>query len=183
MLGFLFGSACLLGLAGVARHGCGGYVHAGGPCGEGWRARHGGCGGGHAGWHRHHAGGQGHGGWRERWGSPRTLLRSVFERLETSPGQEKVILDAVEKVRGAAEAFRGELGNIRSELSRAVRGEHFEATSVRELFGKHDELIKNVREELVGGLARIHEALDDRQRRELAEIIEEVGRFGRGRWA
>jgi hypothetical protein len=107
-------------------------------------------------------------------------MRGVFERLDTSPGQEKVILDAVEKVRGAGERFRGELGETRRELARALRGEHLDIGAVRGLFEKHDGLLNGLREELLGGLSRVHEALDERQRRELAEIIEDVGRFGRG---
>lgn len=181
MFGFLFGTACLVGLAVVARGGCGRYAYAGGGhCGPGWRGGH--CG---HGWRSGHGEERGFGD-RRRWmRSPRVMLRWVFERLETSPGQEKVILGAIDQVRAAGEKFHGELANTRTELSRALRGEHFDLGSLRELFGKHDQLIHELRESLVGGLGQVHEALDDRQRRELSDLIEEAGRFGfgRGRWA
>jgi hypothetical protein len=111
------------------------------------------------------------------------MMRFVFERLDTSPGQEKVILDAMDSVRGAGEKFRGELGNTRQEVSRALRGEHFDVAALRELFTQHDALLSELRESLVGGLSQVHEALDDRQRRALSELIEDAGHFGRGRWA
>lgn len=193
MLGFLFGAACLVGLAGVARGGCGRHAFAGeghGPCGygpRGWHARHWGGeerGFGHGPHHGHHrhSGHHGHGG-REGWRAPRRMMRQVFERLETSPGQEKVILDAMDGVRTAGEKFRGELGNSRQEISRALRGEHFDTAALRELFAKHDALVGELRESLIGGLSQVHEALDDRQRRELSEWVEDAGRFGFGRWA
>lgn len=187
MLGFLVGAACLVGLVKVARGGCGGFAH------EGFGRWHGGW-GGHHGWHRGHGrrcgggfgGGFGpRGGFEEkgRWRAPRRMMRFVFERLDTSPGQEKVILDAMDSVRGAGEKFRGELGNTRQEVSRALRGEHFDVAALRELFTKHDALLAELRESLVGGLSQVHEALDDRQRRALSELIEDAGHFGRGRWA
>jgi Spy/CpxP family protein refolding chaperone len=111
------------------------------------------------------------------------MMRHVFERLETSPGQEKVILDAMDGVRTTGEKFRGELGNTRQEISRALRGEHFDAAALRELFAKHDALVAELRESAMAGLSQVHEALDDRQRRELSEWVEDAGRFGFGRWA
>lgn len=180
MFGFLFGAACLAGMVGVARHG---------GCGRHWEheghERGGHCGHGPRGWHgRHHGpqGRRGHGG-GEGWRAPRRMMRHVFERLETSPGQEKVILDAMDGVRTTGEKFRGELGNTRQEISRAMRGEHFDGAALRALFAKHDALVAELRESAVAGLSQVHEALDDRQRRELSEWVEDAGRFGFGRWA
>lgn len=173
MFGFFFGTACLVGLVAVARSGCGRYEDAGGERWHGWHGRH-------------RRGGERDFGERRSWmRSPRRMLRWVFERLETSPGQEKVILGAIDGVRAVGEKFRGELANVRAEIARAMRGEHFDGTSLGELFGKHDQLIHALRESLLGGLAQVHEALDDRQRRAFSELVEEAGRsgFGPGRWA
>src|SRR5690242_15134806 len=92
MLGFLIGTVCLVALVKVVRHGrCGGWRYAHG-CGYG-----GGYDSGCGGWHdRGH--GHGHGRWGGGWSrggfGPGFMLRGLFARLETTPGQEKVIRDA-----------------------------------------------------------------------------------------
>jgi Spy/CpxP family protein refolding chaperone len=157
MLGFLFGTACLFGMAKTAR-GCGSRW--GGGCG--WRGRWG-----------HH--GHGHGG-----RSARGMLRFLFERLETSPGQEKVILEAVEEVKTAAQKMEGTFDRVRRAAGRSIEGEHFDANVLRELFTEKDEHLKEIREAVVTGLGKIHEALDERQRRGLADILAEGFGWQRG---
>jgi Spy/CpxP family protein refolding chaperone len=176
MFGFIVGTVCLVALFKVLRHG---------RFGGGWRHAHG-CGhgyGGHGGWQGH-----GHDGWRGRGGfGPGFMLRGLFSRLETTPGQEKVIRDSFDKVREALHEARGEWKDT-SELSSLFRGETFDRTAAEGVSGKADASFAKVRVVLVEALASIHEALDDRQRRILADFIESRGRgffgggpFGRGR--
>ncbi|NMO20365.1 periplasmic heavy metal sensor [Pyxidicoccus fallax] len=118
--------------------------------------------------HWHHLGG--------RWG--RARLRWLFERLETSPGQEKVILKTADEVMEAFSKLRDEMDPSRAALGRAMRGEQFDGAALRELFARHDVALDNVRRTLQGGLAQVHEALNPRQRRELADLLEQS--FGHG---
>jgi Spy/CpxP family protein refolding chaperone len=120
-------------------------------------------------WHHHHRGGG-------RWG--RARLRWLFERLETSPGQEKVIVKTVEEVTEAFAKVRDEVGPSRAALGRALRGEQFDGAAVREMFTRHDVAFDNLRRTVQGGLAQVHEALDPRQRRELADLIEHGFGYG-----
>lgn len=142
MFGFIFGTACLVGLFYTLRGG-----------------RH---------WHHHRGGG--------RWG--RARLRWLFERLETSPGQEKVIVKTVEEVTEAFAKVRDELGPSRAALGSALRGEQFDGAAVREMFARHDVAMDNLRRTVQGGLAQVHEALDPRQRRELADLLEHGFGYG-----
>jgi len=179
MLGFIFGTVCLVALIKVLRHGHGHH---------GWRYAHGGGCGGH-GWHGHHGGGgwggRGHGGppWA-RWGGgggfgEGFMMRGLFSRLETTPGQEKVIKDAFQKVRETVKEARGEWQD-KSELISLLRGETFDRTAAEGLSGKADASFAKVRVVIVEAFAQIHEALDDRQRRILADFIESRGRGGWG---
>ncbi|MCP3098706.1 periplasmic heavy metal sensor [Myxococcus sp. K15C18031901] len=115
---------------------------------------------------RHHPGGRG-----ARWGW-RFRLRWLFERLETSPGQEKVIIQAAEEVFEAFSKLRDQVRPSRTTLGAAMRGEHFDGAAVRELFTQHDVALEEARRVLQGALAQVHEALDPRQRRELADLLE-----------
>ncbi|HEY1957882.1 MAG TPA: periplasmic heavy metal sensor [Polyangiaceae bacterium] len=153
----------------VLRHGRGG-----------WRYAHG-CGYGH---HHHdhgHGGGGGfgppwaRGGWGRGGGGPGFMLRGLFSRLETTPGQEKVIRDAFDRVRETVREARGEWRDT-SELSSLLRGETFDRTAAEGVSGKADASFAKVRVVVLESLAQIHEALDDRQRRILADLIESRGR-------
>ncbi|ATB41624.1 hypothetical protein CYFUS_007091 [Cystobacter fuscus] len=104
--------------------------------------------------------------------SPRGRMRHVFERLDTSPGQEKILVQAVEDVIQAAEKLRGLWGDTRSAWAQSLRGEHFDGASLREQDAKQDALVDELRKTIQASLAKVHEALDPRQRRELADLVE-----------
>jgi Spy/CpxP family protein refolding chaperone len=105
-------------------------------------------------------------------------MRWLFERLDTSPGQEKVFVKAADDLTEAFEKMRDELRNTRAAIAQSLRGEHFDAGSLRELHEKHDALIAQLRETLRGAMAQVHESLDPRQRRELADLIEHGWGYG-----
>ena len=150
MFGFLIGTICLVCLIKVLK-------------GGGW-------GGWHRAWRGHRGGRFG------RWG----FLRAIFERLDTSPGQEKVIRDAVEEFSDSASDAKRELSKSREDLAKAMRNDYFDETLFGELFARHDTALEGLRKEGIGALARIHEVLDEKQRGRLADVIENgPGWFGR----
>jgi hypothetical protein len=181
MLGFLIGTVCLVGLVKVLRRGHGWH--------GGWRWGYAGCGGGGCG--RAMDGGSGRamgrGGFHDdgdEWGPrfsrrrPRgTFLRAIFERLDTTPGQEKFVAAAIDEVREAGRRLRGELSKSREDLAQAVRAEHFDAESLGLVFARHDEAIESMRKAFVGALAKVHDALDERQRARLADVLASGGSF------
>ncbi len=171
MLGFLIGTACLIGLIKVLRGGFRrGYGHggwSGGSCGGGS------CGGGWG--HRGHGGHEGWGDARQGDGWDRGgpfWLRGLFERLGTSPAQEKVIRDAVDEMRRSASDLRDEARHTRGDVAKAVRSASFDETVMGELFARHDTHLEKMRKDTVGVIAKVHAVLDDRQREVLAQIIE-----------
>ncbi len=140
---------------------------------------------------RHGRGWGGHG----RHGGPRRwMLRRLFERLDTTPGQEKVILEAVDQVeqngRAAKEAFFG--GRV--DIGRAMRGEHFDTSTVNGAFEKQQAAVDAFKKTVVENMQKIHEALTPEQRQLAGALIENGPRarhgggcggghgHGRGRW-
>jgi Spy/CpxP family protein refolding chaperone len=110
-----------------------------------------------------------------KWGRGlfrRGRLYRIFERLDTTPGQEKAIRTAylafAEDVRGARE----ELMKSRQELAQAIRGAELDEAAITTMFSVHDELLGRVRRSALDGVRAVHEILDERQRRRLAEILE-----------
>ncbi len=151
MFGFLFGALCLGGLAAMVFH----RPHRfGGHC-----------------HHGHHGHGR---------GLRRFALHRALERLDTTPGQEKVIVAALDELTDAARHARSKVVASRGEVAAALRGEHFEAATVDAVLARHAEDVAGLGSAARSALAKIHEALDPEQRKRLAGWIEAGPGF---RWA
>lgn len=156
MLGWIIGTLCLIGFAKVT------FGH------SRWRRwHHAGWhhGGGHyGGWHRHGCGGGGDypGPWMPRG------LYFAFQRLGTSPGQEKAIRSALEQARDAIGAVRPNLKEVRTELAGAFAQEHFDPSSVDAVWSRHEGEFAKLRQIVSETLASIHAVLDSKQREQLA---------------
>jgi Heavy-metal resistance len=179
MIGFIVGTVCLIGLLKTLRRGyggrCGGGYGYGGGCSRG-----GGWGGHGGGWGGHGRGHQGRGPWGEGGGDPsRWMLRGLFERLDTTPGQEKVILQAVETLREKGREGRDAVRGTGSDVAKAFRGERFDESAMADAFTRQDAALESAQKGLFEALAKVHEVLDERQRRELADMMER----GLGMWS
>jgi hypothetical protein len=199
MFGFIIGTVCLVALIATIRRARWGYYGYGGGCGHrGWGGHHrhgGGWGGGGGGWggppwarggwddHGPDFGqrDQGHG--RGFGGRMGFVMRFLSERLDASPAQEKVIAQAVDEMREAIGKARDGFKASRGDVANAVRSDNFDVTHVGALFSKHDDAIDGVRKAFVSAMQKVHDALDERQRKILADIIEAGpgGFFGGGR--
>jgi Spy/CpxP family protein refolding chaperone len=152
MLGFVIGTVCAIGLIKAVRRG---RRHRG----FGWPGR----------------------GYGRAPGSRMRLgLRSLFESLRTTPGQEETILAAVDGLRGNGKLVREELKQTRSDLARAVRSGLVDDAAFEESFARHDRLLAQLRVSVVEVAKQAAEALDEQQRKLLADRIEGRSFFGGG---
>ena len=107
------------------------------------------------------------------------MARVISDRLEATPAQEKVIRDATEEFRESLAKLRGEGRKTRADVASTFRKGHFDEVLFGELFARHDNALTDVRKAFVGMGARIHDALDEKQRaRAFADLIES----GPGAW-
>ncbi len=181
MLGFVIGTICLVALIKLTRArrmwrmaACGYGPGAGFGHHHGWHGRGGWGGGGWGGWGAWHGdprgGGPGWGAGAGPWGGG--MLRHLFATLETTPGQEKVIGKAVEDVKAAVKNARGEIDLTRKDLARAFAAPSFDAEILGNAFARHDGALDEVRRAVTGALAQVHDALDEKQRARLIEMLE-----------
>ncbi|MBW2462634.1 MAG: hypothetical protein JRH11_13375, partial [Deltaproteobacteria bacterium] len=122
MFGFIIGLASLIGLIAIVTRGrrrrwSWHHAHYGGPQTCGPRHGHG---------HAHEPGG-GPGPW-ERPGRRFGMMWRLFERLDTTPGQEKAIREAVTDVEETVRGMRGEMRQGGGDISNALRGDSFDET-------------------------------------------------------
>jgi Spy/CpxP family protein refolding chaperone len=112
-------------------------------------------------------GGRGHRGGPRRW-----MLRRLYQRLDTTPGQEKVISEVVDDVERKAWAARDQFFNARASYARAMRGEHFDNAAVGEAFDSQQAAVEEVKKSVREALSKMHEALNPEQRKALGDLIE-----------
>ena len=124
----------------------------------------------------HERGPGGWGGGGGRWW--RGGLALALRRLQATPDQEQVIREELDKLGAAFREHREEWSASRHDVAEAIRNESFDATTMGELFGRHDERLEELRKAVMEALGRIHAVLDDTQRQRLAEMIDR----GRGGW-
>lgn len=143
-------------------HGCG---HGGGVA----FGYHGGC-------HGRRGGGFGEADERPRGGVPRGVMRMVFQRLQTTPGQERELFAAIDELQAALRPLKEELAASKSDIAAALRSVDGKLSGT---FGRHDEKLAEGRAAFEKALARIHAALEPAQREQLADLL---GKLGWGRF-
>jgi hypothetical protein len=152
MFGFVIGTASLIGLFMLLRR-------------RHWYAHgYGGWGRGAPGWGRRGPGGRARSSWMLRW---------LFRHLDTTAGQEKVFTSAAEDLEGRFREMRSELEQLRKEIGRSLRLPEFDPSGIRETFAKQRAHLETLEESVIGHLGKIHEALDERQRGALAELVQD----------
>jgi Spy/CpxP family protein refolding chaperone len=121
-----------------------------------------------------YGGGCGRGGWGHHgWGGGRRdWLRFISHRLDTTPAQERVIQREVGAVLETARDARRGVFSGRGDLARAVGGPVFDADAANASFTGVTSAVNAVQTQAIDSLRKIHEVLDDEQRKELAELIE-----------
>lgn len=112
------------------------------------------------------------GGWRRGGrGGPRVFLRAVFSRIGARPDQEDAIRAAVDELAESLRPLRGEGRRTRHEIADALRQPSLDEVQMGEMFARHDSALESARKAVVGALAKIHETLDERQRKHLADLV------------
>lgn len=100
------------------------------------------------------------------------MFHRVLDRLDTTPGQEKVIREAIHDFKEEAWSLRSEVRGTRSEIAQALRAPELDRALIDRVFAKHDEVIEKLRASLLGTADKVHATLDERQRKQLADMIE-----------
>ncbi len=157
MVGILIGATCVLAFLAVVRGILWRRLSAHGPHGP----------------HAVGCASPGYGRWRG-FGprGPRQMLRWAFYRLDTSPSQEKVILEALASLRERGENLWREWQRSRAELAEALRGEALDEGKIRGAFARHDGLLTELQSAGLEALGKVHAALDAEQRKALSSLLE-----------
>src|SRR4051812_15140948 len=142
MFGFVFGTICLFVLLNSMRWRFAGY---------GWG-------------YGHHRFGHWHGppwrGGRFRHG----VARHLMARLDTTPGQEKAIRQALETLRYNLTDARDEVRAVGRDLAQALGGDELDEQALSGALAKQEAFVNRARGEIVHAMRTVHQTLDGRQR-------------------
>ena len=111
----------------------------------------------------------GHG---RRGGPRRWMMRRLFQHLDTSPGQEKVIASVSENAERVIWQAREQFVRSRGAYAKALRGETFDSAAVNEAFEAQQASVEEVKKAVREGMQQVHEALSPEQRNRLADLVE-----------
>ena len=150
---------CVLGIIAMRRahRRCHGYYGYGwhGPFGHGWH--------GHHGWHGRHG------------GKARMMLHALFMRIDASPAQERAIIAEVEKLQDRVRGAKAGLHDARGDLAAALRGPVLDDAALGAVLGRVDTATGEARAAVLDALRGVHGVLDDRQRAQVADLLDRGG--------
>lgn len=133
-----------------------------------------GCGShGWHGWHHHE-----HGGWHGG-GFGRRGLYMALSRLDATPAQERAIVGEVDRLRDRLRAAKASMRDARPDLAAAIRGPLLDDAALGAVMGRVDGATTEARAAVTDALRNIHGLLDERQRDQVAELLDH-GFFRRG---
>jgi len=125
-------------------------------------------------------GGYGHGrhGWRHARG--RMMLHAVFSRIDASPAQERAIIGEVDKLVDRVHGAKAGIRDARGDLAAAVRGPVLDDAALGAVLGRVDAATGEARSAVIDALRGIHGVLDDKQRAQVADLLDHGGGWWRG---
>lgn len=120
--------------------------------------------------------------WGKRGGPPqRWMLRKLFRKLETTPGQEQIITEEAQAIRDAMGRFRGKWARMSGAAAHAFGDEAFDKAPLDAAISDHQAQAQRAFEQLSDSLSTIHDSLVPEQRSKLANVLRTFrGRGPRG---
>lgn len=124
--------------------------------------------------------GHGHGFRRRRHRrGARFRLHALMDELDTTSDQEEAIGRSLEALWQRLTEARAELDEARRELASLLGGAALDRSALDGVLARYRQLFERASGEVAETLAKVHETLDETQRKRLAELLAR-GPFGPG---
>lgn len=101
----------------------------------------------------------------------------AFKRLDTSPGQEKVIRTAISEAREVWRDYRKSNQGAKEQLVPILEAEVLDEHAVSSWLGERQRSLEEVKAPLLAIAKRIHDVLDPEQRRKVARFVAHSGGY------
>ena len=116
---------------------------------------------------------QWHGGGHHGYSYGRRGLYMALSRLDCSPAQERAIIHEIDHLKSKLRDTRYGLKDTRGDLAAALRGPVLDDAALGAVLGRVDAATGEARTAILDAIRNIHAVLDDKQREQLATLIDE----------
>jgi len=106
-------------------------------------------------------------------------MHAALARIDATPAQERFIVAELDKVRERVGGAKGNLRDARGDLAAAMRGPVLDDAALGAVLGRVDSATGEARAAVVDGLRAIHGVLDDKQRAQVADLLDRGGGWWR----
>lgn len=103
------------------------------------------------------------------------IMHALFSRIDASPAQERAILAEVEKLSDRVHAAKAGVKDARGDLAAALRGPVLDDAALGAVLGRVDAATGEARSAVIDALRGIHGLLDDKQRAQVADLLDHGG--------
>jgi Spy/CpxP family protein refolding chaperone len=103
------------------------------------------------------------------------MMHALFRRIDATPAQERAIVAELDRLEDRVHAAKAGVHDARGDLAAAVRGPVLDDAALGAVIGRVDAAIGEVRSAVIDALRAVHGLLDDRQRGQVADLLERRG--------
>ncbi len=107
-------------------------------------------------------------------------MHAALARLDATPTQERAIVAEIDRLVDRVHTAKSGLKDARGDLAAAVRGAALDDAALGGALGRADTATAEVRRAAIDALRAIHAVLDDKQRAQLADLLDRGGGWWRG---
>ena len=107
------------------------------------------------------------------------MMHAALSRIDATPAQERFIVNELDKVKDRVQAAKGNLKDARGDLAAAMRGSVLDDAALGTVLGRVDAATGEARGAVLDGLRAIHGVLDDNQRAQVADMLDQGGGWWR----
>jgi Spy/CpxP family protein refolding chaperone len=121
-----------------------------------------------------------HHGFGFRHARSRMMLHALFSRIDASPAQERAIIHEIDKLQDRVRGAKSGLRDARTDLAAAVRGPVLDDAALGAVLGRVDTATGEARAAVLDAVREIHAVLDDKQRAQVADLLDHSAGWWRG---
>ena len=108
------------------------------------------------------------------------MLHATLARIDATPAQERAIIAEIDRLGARIRGARHGLFATRGDLAAALRGSSLDDAALGAVLGRVDAATGEARAAVLDALRGIHGLLDDKQRAQVAEMLDHGGGWWRG---
>lgn len=114
------------------------------------------------------------------YGRRNWMTYAALARLDATPAQERVIIGEIDRLKERVHGAKSNLKEARGDLAAALRSPALDDAALGAALGRLDAASADVRATMLEALRSIHAVLDDKQRGQLADMLDRGGGWWRG---